>query len=298
MAIFHKEANLNKLFTSQDLFHIHKIFGFLSICSFIYRYGYIYFKHGNLGLKDDDLSWVSMLIHYLSALTGIFFHVPRRRIPDKPMIIYEEYRLHAIIFSSRCFIVFSISVSFPDRPWYIMPLIVAFHHIIADKITSKYGTPGNTAVRSTAERLNTNSFYRHVSKLYSLYQFLAIASHIVYNKYTPDLAYNTYIAIQSSAFMMTLYRKKIVTGKGHLLVYLFCLFVSTYHIIRLLDYYIILLTIVTFMIRINTRLNKYFLWSCFMVASFTNIIEQFISSYHRESVLYITDIRSIENTSA
>lgn len=69
---------------------------------------------------------------------------------------------------------------------------------------------GNTAVRATQRHMKISTFYRYVGKLYSLYQFLAIGSHILpqrSNARLADLAYNAIIAIQSSAFMMTLYRK-------------------------------------------------------------------------------------------
>jgi len=47
------------------------------------------------------------------------------------------------------------------------------------------------------------------------------------------LGYNSLVAIQSSAFLMTLYRKKIITGKTHMLVYSGCL---VCHLITLSDF--------------------------------------------------------------
>ena len=55
------------------------------------------------------------------------------------------------------------------------------HHLVADRITSIWGSENNTAVRANAARVNHSSFYQNVAKLYSLFQFLAIASHILPN---------------------------------------------------------------------------------------------------------------------
>ena len=141
--------------------------------------------------------------------------------------------MHAMIFTFRCFFVFLLTVLFPLRPWYVTPAVVGLHHHEADLVTEVYGSPGNTAVRSTSERLQISDFYKKMSLVYSFYQFLAIASHLVVNERSADLGYNALIAIQSSAFLMTLYRKKIITGKTHMLVYSGCL---VCHLITLSDF--------------------------------------------------------------
>ena len=272
MKILHKEAAIKKLFTKHDRFNIHKILGILSVTSFIYRYGYIYNRDGNLGMDGKVEDWLTMMIHIFSAITGLIFHVPKKRINDKPMIIYEEYRLHAIVFTIRCLSVFIIAILFPNAPWYVLPTVVALHHYQADRITNKYGTPGNTAVRSTLKKLEMNVYYKHLSKFYSAYQFLAIASHVFINDRLADLAFNALIAIQSSAFMMTLYKKKIVTGKGHILIYFTCLIISTFHIIRLVNYRIINLALFNFIVRITSPDSKYILWLSFLITGLTQNI--------------------------
>jgi hypothetical protein len=265
MGLIHKDADLKRLVTKQDTFNIHKSLGFLSVCNFVYRYGYVYMTQGDLGYDGSIFDWITMIIHTVLACTAIFFHVPKKRIPDKPMVIYEEYRLHAMIFTLRCFFVFLIATLFPSRPWYVIPCVVGLHHYQADRITAKYGSPGNTAVRATSERLKISSFYKKLSLFYSFYQFLAIASHLVYSYRTADLGFNALIAIQSSAFLMTLYKKKVITGKTHMLGYSSCLVLSSYHIFRLLDTYTIILTILAFLTRINLRLSKYVIWSTFLI---------------------------------
>jgi len=264
MRLVHKDADLRRLVTRQDKYNIHKTLGILSISNFIYRYFYVYPIEGTLGYDGSIFDWSTILIHTLLACTAIFFHVPKKRIPDKPMVIYEEYRLHAMIFTLRCFFVFMLSTLFPQRPWYLLPVVVGLHHYQADRITLQYGSPGNTAVRATSERIQKSDFYRKLSLFYSFYQFLAIASHLIYNERSADLGFNALIAIQSSAFLMTLYKKKVITGKSHMLIYSSCLALSSYHIVRLLDFSVIFLTAYAFLIRINTRISKYLIWSGFL----------------------------------
>lgn len=269
MRFIHEHANISKLFTKQDKWNFHKVLGSFALGSYIYRYFVEYPVSGTLGFTGTLFDWVTIAAHTLLSASAIVFHVPSKRIKEKPMIIYEEYRLHAIIFTLRCMSVFAVSVLFPERPWYIMPMVVAGHHILADHVTTKYGTPGNTAVRATSESVKSDSTYNKiVAKFYSFYQFLAIGSHLVYSQYTPDLAFNALIAIQSSAFAMTLYRKKIIGGAGNIAIYGSCLAISTFHIIRLLNMYTLFLIVLTFLCRLtlkNPQLNsKYFLWSTFL----------------------------------
>lgn len=273
----HKDANVKKLFTREDPNHIHKTLGLLTVISFFYRYGYCYNMYGNLGFNGPTsdtqsqlLDWGTMFVHMLLAFSSILFRVPKKRIAEKPMVIYEEYRQHAMVFTLRCFTLFAVLMLAPKTHPYAIFGVVMAHHMFADYITSIHGTVGNTAVRANVEKVS--SFYKTVAKFYSLYQFLAIGSHIFTNPRHIDLAYNAIIAIQSSAFMMTLYRKRIVRGKTHMAVYSFCLLLSAFHILRLLSPLTIGLVIAAFLIRINLPRafsNKYVIWvGCFAVHTF------------------------------
>lgn len=264
--ILHKDANFGKLVTHEDNFHVHKTLGILSICSFVYRYGIVYPRTGNLGFDGSPLDWATMVVHLMLACSSIIFKVPKKRIDTKPMVIYEEYRQHAMVFTLRCFSVTALATVFPGCPEYVVPLVVMAHHLLVDNITSRHGS-GNTAVRAVSDKLQTSSFYRRVAYLYSFYQFLAIASHVCPSDRLADLGYNTIIAIQSSAFMMTLYRKRIIRGRTHMIVYSLCLVLSSYHIVRHLGFYTTLLTAVAFTARANLRsVSKYAIWTGFLLA--------------------------------
>merc|ERR1711988_47066 len=205
------------------------------------------------------------------SCSAIIFRVPAKRIDNKPMVIYEEYRQHAMVFTLRCFSVFVIATLFPAAPAYIVPIIVAAHHLYADNITARHGKPGNTAVRSNSER--QTSFYKKVGLFYSFYQFLAIASHIgAGHPRLQDLAFNALIAIQSSAFMMTLYRKRIVRGRTHMGVYSLCLLLSMFHICRLIGGAGVAAVALVFYVRVNYGVSKYVLWTLYLLSPFASTL--------------------------
>lgn len=241
--MLHKDLDLKRLVTKEDSFHVHKLLGVLCLYSFVYRYAFCWPL-----IEYSAFDWATMGTHFALSLTAVQFTVPKKRT-KKPLIVYEEYRLHAIVFTSRCFFVYAFR----------HPFFVLIHHLAADFITLKHGKQGDTAVRSIAVR---EGAHKYLSKLFSLYQFLAIGSHLFG---PPSMAFNTLIAIQSSVFLMTLYKKKIIRGKTHLIVYSLCLILSTYHMFLAMKWKYLLLSTIAFLIRINIPNNKYILWFCIYV---------------------------------
>jgi len=74
----------------------------------------VYNIQGNLGFDGSRLDWATLIVHTLLAFSSIIFRVPRKRIDRKPMIIYEEYRQHAMVFTFRCFSVFAVSTLYSE----------------------------------------------------------------------------------------------------------------------------------------------------------------------------------------
>ena len=109
---------------------------------------------------------------------------------------------------------------------------------------------------------------KSVLRFYAFYQFTALASHLTPNARLADLGYNTFIAIQSSAFLMTLYRKGVITEVTHALVYTACLIISMFHIFRNCgDAMFIAKLAGAYILRTDFRLNKYVLWLSFALLS-------------------------------
>jgi hypothetical protein len=235
---------LRKLVTRHDRYHMHKILGLASLVSFVYHYCVVWPLTGALGA-----SWPVLLLHLALSCTGLQFTVPATRIKKWPTIIWEEYRLHAVVFSFRAVVVAALD-GFPRV------LGIAAVHLAADEVTCQWGQPGNTTVRGDGSSKSRRMWW--VTRSYAVYQYLALASHLVGTN-TMDLGYNTFIAIQSSAFCMTLHRKGLISYRTHSIVYLVCIAMSAAFILQSLSAPQIALALVFGYGRMQ-GLDKYPLW--------------------------------------
>ena len=80
---------IKKLFTEEDKFNVHKIFGLLSLLSYLYRYFYILTTTGRLGIENDFFSYLTLAIHTMLSLSSFIFHVLTFRIIENPLIYYN-----------------------------------------------------------------------------------------------------------------------------------------------------------------------------------------------------------------
>lgn len=261
---------IKKLFTKEDPQMLHKVLGLLALVSFFYRYGYVFPRQGNLGFEGTRLDWITMALHTALSTSSLIFHVLRKRILKKPYIIWEEYRLHAISFSLRCTAVFIAGFAGVNR-FVLFPTVMIWH-IIADEITRQYGTAGQTTVRGT-DRLPWR--IKLLTRFYGFYQFCAIASHVLPDARKMDMAFNTLIAIQSSAFLMTLFRKGLIPYAVHGIGYTLCLILSSYHILVVHSEPFFLPGVaLLFGLRVKLGINKYVLWCSFAaIAAIPDIIQ-------------------------
>lgn len=228
---------------------------------------------GTLGFNGRYFDHFTIAVHMLLSTSSLLFHVLSARILSRPMIIWEEYRLHAIVFSLRCFSLYLFAVfrPFQDQEYesVIQGVLGLLHHVVADKISERYGASDKS---STTVRLKDDHglLTTIVFRFYAFYQFSALASHLNPNKNLEDMAFNALIAIQSSAFLMTLYRKSFISYKAHAFWYTFCLIISIYHIMRscaMNNSLFILKLSLTYLIRVKFGVSKYILWSLFIICT-------------------------------
>eukprot|EP00286_Rhodomonas_abbreviata_P029008 CAMPEP_0181315448 /NCGR_PEP_ID=MMETSP1101-20121128/15384_1 /TAXON_ID=46948 /ORGANISM="Rhodomonas abbreviata, Strain Caron Lab Isolate" /LENGTH=363 /DNA_ID=CAMNT_0023422663 /DNA_START=35 /DNA_END=1126 /DNA_ORIENTATION=- len=271
------KAVLVKLFTNEDHLQLHKFLGIMSLISFMYRYFYVYPTTGTLGFDGSWFDHATIACHILLSTSSLIFHVIARRLMGRPMIIWEEYRLHAIVFSTRCMSVYLLGIlrPFQDMPLLeriMVPAVVLTHHVVADWITARYGSKdGSTTVRMKDQHTPE---IKSVLRFYAFYQFSALASHLQPHARLADLGFNTFIAIQSSAFLMTLYRKGLVSEVSHAMWYTFCLLVSMFHIFRNCGNALFLAKLTAaYVLRTEFRMNKYLLWAGFAVVSVPAVVE-------------------------
>ena len=240
---------LHKLFTHADPFHVHKVLGAAALISFMYTYAYAWPTTGSLG-ASRSLIW----LHVALSASGIQFRVPLRRVRAWPTMIWEEYRLHAIVFSLRPLVV----AYTPPGP--VRAMGVAAVHALADIVTARYGSPGHSTVRGNHQR-DKSWRIRVLMRTYAAYQWLALASHLV-GVDGVQLGYNAFIAIQSSAFCMTLHRKGLIRWQTHAAVYLACTGASAAYICATVPSLVVVAAACAGAVRAN-GVNKYVAWGCF-----------------------------------
>lgn len=195
---------VKKLFTKEDKDYIHKTFGFLSLLSYAYRYLYVYPTTGTLGFTGTPFDWVTLALHFFLSFSSLIFHVVEKRIVSNPLIIYQEYRLHAIVFTLRGLLItvfgfYQHLIPTVAIRWALSILMICIHTTV-DYITYKYGTPGITTVRN-----DDNGSIPYVKLFFAFYQVLAMSSHLIVDAKLNDLGWNTLIAIQSSGMDAYLY---------------------------------------------------------------------------------------------
>lgn len=188
--------------------------------------------------------------------SSLIFHVIKRRMPRKPLIIYEEYRLHAILFTIRAAIPY-VLMRFNVLDMY--PVVILSVHLMVDYVTSIYGTPGVTAVRVRGK--SKKGFVRAIRYFFSFYQIVALGAHLS-NRDLPNMGWNALIAIQSSAFLMTLHRKALIDWYVYTFWYGLALFLSYLVMLRTQAWFFLPMCALAFGVRIM-GVSKYVIWGTF-----------------------------------
>lgn len=256
----------NKLITREDPYHFHKTFGLFALGSFAYRYLYVFPTTGGLGFTGSFFDILTLFSHWMLASSSLIFHVLDKRIVERPLIIYEEYRLHAIVFTTQAvcvslFGIYATGLDYQVRAWALGAMVVVLR-LTADLITRRYGTVGVTAIRN-----NNDGKYKHILMFYSFYQICALGSHLIVDDKLGDFGYNALIAIQSSAFLMTLKRKSIIRWKSHMFWYSLALLLSYGVIWNVKGWQFFAQMAVVFFFRVEFNMNKYVLWTAYALYS-------------------------------
>lgn len=261
-----------RLVTHEDPYHLHKTLGITCLMNFAYRYLYHFPTYGSLGYEEiTTFNTMTMVAHMMLSSSSLIFNVLRVRLPKKPLLIYEEYRLHTILFTLRGCAPYlyeatvraagrddigleHILATSPYIPFFAMMCL----HLVVDWVSTVHGTPGLTTVRvaNKSSRLSTTLFRRS----FSFYQIIAAASSVAATDiHFLNMGYNTLIAIQSSTFLMTLVRKNIIRPYTHLAIYGACLVASTGYIFLWNDWQLLAVSAAVFAGRM-CGISKYVLW--------------------------------------
>lgn len=141
-----------------------------------------------------------------------------------------------------------------------------------DEITKRHGPEDKT---QTTVRVKTGEWRPHIQlihRFYAFYQFSALGSALLPNARLADLGYNTYIAIQSSAFLMTLFRKGLIRDYTHGFWYTFALIISLAYIRSAIPGYLFWMKVLmTFGLRVKFGFDKYLGWVIFAIVSLPQV---------------------------
>lgn len=148
-----RNAVKQKLVSKEDPQYLHKFLGGSCLLSWAYRYGYCYNKYGNLNFEGTWFDHFTMILHMALSSSSLIFAVLPQRLLKRPLIIYEEYRLHAIFFTYRALTVYLLGYFMPFEGTSLNRLMhlpaVMIIHFITDEITRRHGPndPTLTTVR-------------------------------------------------------------------------------------------------------------------------------------------------------
>lgn len=192
---------LSDLITTEDPFHIHKTLGAYVLLHYIYQYS-CYFIYGSMNLNV----W-NMAPHMALHISSFVFNVLQKHVlsSDKTaMFIWEELRLHSMIFAFRA----CMSILFPI----LAPIFVFTTMFSADCATYVFGEIGTTTVRGNHGRISSRWLKRFNTAFFSISQLGAtiICGGFFQSSFSPALAFATLPPIQTSAFGMTLIRKNVI----------------------------------------------------------------------------------------
>lgn len=248
---------IKKLFTDEDPFNIHKIMGFYCLLNFGIQITMYFFT------REMYIRPIVLIPHFLLNATSFVFSVlTTRPVADDgriskkmSMFIWEELRVHSLIFSYRSL----LSILYPEYG----PHLVFLTLILADVATHYLGTKGISTVRGNQNFQSTSVMKQIYSGFFSTSQMGAtlICGGFFQDIPSSYLMFVTLPAIQTSAFGMTLLRKNIISKETWQIVY--SLELTLVYLIWLLEYKnlnVLWISMVLYMLR-KSGMNKYVLWA-------------------------------------
>jgi hypothetical protein len=176
--------------------------------------------------------------------------------------------------------------------------VAIFWHVVADIITAKYGPadPSQTTVRGKTDGQNNS----HMSKIpkavlrfYAFFQICALGTHLVPNARLMDLGYNPIIGVQSSAFLMTLFRKGLIKWYSHAFWYTLALLMAwTCFLTHMNTIYYMTLMCMCFYSRVTFGLSKYIIWTCYGIINLPTVEKYMFSHINSTTDLFWSQLKS------
>jgi hypothetical protein len=252
-----------KLITDEDPYHIHKSMGIYCLLNFVFQLVYY------MCYREMILNWMVMIPHVMLHMTSFIFKVLDKRpvtndnkiISKMSMFIWEELRLHSMIFGLRsCLIIMFPSIT--------NGRIIVFSTLgLADLITYVYGNTEVTTVRGNNKIEKRSCIKKIYAMFFTTSQMGAtiICGGFFQKTINPVLVFCTLPAIQTSAFGMTLLRKNMISKTTWQIVYSMELALVYYvWYCEYNNFDILIYSLIAYVMRSN-ELNKYMLWVIFLL---------------------------------
>jgi hypothetical protein len=252
-----KTANLYKLLTREDPFHLHKALGIGCLLNFMVRFSLLA-VYGNM-YQDTPLGAYLVAMHGCLSVSSLIFHIPRDRNPAAPMI-YPEFRLHSIVFGLRS-VLCALSY-YVGAPVFVPPLICVAAMLAADAVTATYGA-GETGKTIRNMPFDDQTLISDRNEIIAMNSNMQIGATLLMLG-NMDSAFAPLIGIQLAAFLMTLVRKGIIIATQWHQYYALSLWINVLAVyalpVRFLLIYGALYNLYTLGF-FRLRMSKYINWS-------------------------------------
>ena len=218
-------SRASKLFTAEDRSQVHKVLGLFCLGQYVVRiHRGIWSADPTGGLAGlNAIMWLAP--HALLSLSSIKFHVPRERIAKKPMI-WQEFRMHNIIFALRSFVCAALasmslhaSTITRQRAAVGAACTVFASLIAADVATIKLREDASETTTETMPYWAgaSPSTIRRFKGFYAYCQWMATLGCLANGN--PLWPLCIALPIQLASLLMTLVRKGLLTARGYHLLY-------------------------------------------------------------------------------
>lgn len=212
------------LFTHEDKFNVHKLFGFPVLLHFIMRIFSVPFRPmDDLGFKASPQTALLLIMHLCLSISSLVFRIPKVRIKEGSRI-WPEFRLHSIVFACRslsCMAVVWVEQRYSLQPMYWANVVIVLATMIGADVATNSVDPASRS--NTIRGLETTAAYKFS---FSFMQFVGTCGCLVGLRSFGSQFMILFI-IQIYAFTLTLRRKNLVSHRQTIFLYAFQLTTGT-----------------------------------------------------------------------
>jgi hypothetical protein len=206
----------NALFTHEDTFNVHKLFGFPVLLHFIVRTLSVFRRpFADMGFTATPFTLGLILMHLSLSISSLIFKLPKKRIAEGSRI-WPEFRLHSIVFACRslaCMAIVWVEKAHNLTPMYWANVAVCFATLIAADVATSSVDPVSRS--NTIRGLDTSAAYKFA---FSFMQFLGTTG-CMFGLRAFAGQFAIVFIIQTYAFTLTLRRKNLVSHRATVFIY-------------------------------------------------------------------------------